>query len=558
MNYLKFKILFVASLFVSSMAMAQFDGGFGGGFPPMGGGMGQDGDNQQSGSKKNSVEGVDISTMNIINADQTTRLVEQLKKKIERHNSRILSKFDKNKNGVLDKDELKEWKKSLSQQTSGGVDSYGMSGQVDTTRVKNQGNDMFGPPPGEGQGGQNGGHGPNMPPSMGPSSPTVTASAATAVTAKSAISGKTLSSDKSNESAIRIKKGGSLQGEDLTIKKSGDTTSEDESNFYGLNAAVAAESGSTVSLNGGSINTNAEGANAVFAYGKDAKITVENVKIDTQKNSSRGLDATYGGEITGKDLTISTKGAHCAALATDRGEGTVKVTNCNADTHGDGSPGIYSTGAISAENSIFYSSASEAAVIEGKNSINLDNCTLTGLKRCGIMLYQSFSGDAGVGTSSLVMKNSKLSAGEGPLLYCTNTRTSVQLENNTLVCRSGILLQADGKGRWGQKGRNGAQVTLKAVNQKLMGTVVADSISTISMELASGSNFTGAINPDNACKQVDLTLEGNSKIILTADSFIRKLIVVGLSDKEAMTNIQSNGHKLYIKETIDATAKKQQ
>lgn len=47
--------------------------------------------------------------------------------------------------------------------------------------------------------------------------------------------------------------------------------------------------------------------------------------INTTKNSSRGLDATYNGTIIAKDVNITTNGTHCAALANDRGEGTVHL-----------------------------------------------------------------------------------------------------------------------------------------------------------------------------------------------------------------------------------------
>ena len=549
----------IASLFMSVAAMAQFEGGFGGGggFPPMGGmgPMEQDGQTNTQ-TKKGISEGLDISTLSLIDEAQSTKLMNQLKKIIERHNKTILKKFDTNKDGQLDKDELKAWKKWLAEQGSANAFSnmqhFGGMSTFSPDSLNNQ-SGMYGPQEGNGfQGqGQENGHGPMMGGGgMMSATPSIAATSANTLSTNAALKEKALSSVKSNESVIRVLKGETFNGEDLTIKKDGgDTTSGDESNFYGLNAAFAAESGATASLNGGSISTNAEGANAVFAYGKDAKITVNNICIDTQKNSSRGLDATYGGSISGKDVTITTQGAHCAALATDRGEGTVKVTGCNATTHGQGSPGIYSTGNISADNSIFYASDSEAAVIEGKNSITLDNCTLTGMKNWGVMLYQSFSGDAGVGTSSIVMKNSKLIAAEGPMFYCTNTKTNISLDNDKLIGRSGILLKAEGNNRWGRRGKNGAQVTFKAINQNLEGALLADSISSIQLTLGAAASYTGSINANNQSQQVDVILEKGSHLSLTGNSYIRKLTLVGMSNEEAIKCIQSNGYKLYIKET---------
>lgn len=519
----RWNILLLVSFLTATTAMAQFDSGpEGGGFPPMGAGpmgMEQDSQNGTKQHKKGITDGIDLYKMSLIGEDQATKLMKQLGKAIERHNKTLLTKFDTNKDGKLDKSEQRAWKKWIEEQG---------------------GNDRPAPPMG----------GFPMQGGKAQDTPSIVPTAVNSFSTKSALKEKTLTSMQANESVVRIKTGSDFQGEDLTIKKEGgNTTSNDESNFYGLNAAFAAEAASTATLNGGLISTDAEGANAVFAYGKGANITINNICIDTKKNSSRGLDATFGGNITASDVTITTQGAHCAALATDRGEGSVTVSNCNATTHGEGSPGIYSTGAITAENSSFYATGSEAAVIEGKNSITLDNCTLTGMKNWGVMLYQSFSGDAGVGTSSIVMKNSKLTAAEGPLFYCTNTRTNITLDNDKLSGHNGILLQAAGNSRWGHEGQNGAQVTFQATNQQLEGIFDVDSISSAKITLGTATHFTGAINPSNQSKQIEVIIEKGSSVSLTADSYIRKLTLVGMSDEEAAKCIVSNGHKLHITET---------
>jgi len=94
-------------------------------------------------------------------------------------------------------------------------------------------------------------------------------------------------------------------------------------------------------------------------------------------------------------MTIDTKGAHCACVATDRGNGTIKVTGTNKLTAaGDGSPCIYSTGDISVPGATGSAATSQTMVIEGQNSITLTDSTLTCTGTAGMMIYQSFSGDA--------------------------------------------------------------------------------------------------------------------------------------------------------------------
>ena len=75
-----------------------------------------------------------------------------------------------------------------------------------------------------------------------------------------------------------------------------------------------------------------------------SSVTLDSVTIATTGDSSRGVDATYLGVVTLSDCSITTSGAHCAALASDRGTGVIKATDCTGTTSGEGSPGIYCTG----------------------------------------------------------------------------------------------------------------------------------------------------------------------------------------------------------------------
>ena len=136
-------------------------------------------------------------------------------------------------------------------------------------------------------------------------------------------------------------------------------------------------------------------------------VIISGTKIEsTGSASARGLHATYGGVITASDMVISSTGGSCATLATDRGEGTVSCSNCTLTTGGAGSPLIYSTGSITVTNTTGTSSAAQAVVVEGKNSANIKSsklkCTASPNNKndeCGVLIYQSMSGDAASGTT---------------------------------------------------------------------------------------------------------------------------------------------------------------
>ncbi|MBR4396946.1 MAG: hypothetical protein IKS93_03740, partial [Methanobrevibacter sp.] len=254
-------------------------------------------------------------------------------------------------------------------------------------------------------------------------------------------------------------------------------------------------------------------------------------------------------------------GQSCAALATDRGEGEVHVSDSELNTgvskeSGRGSPIIYSTGNITVENSKGTAYVSQIACIEGKNSIELTNCDLSAaaggnredngeyVDLGGVFIYQSMSGDADVGTSIFTAKGSVLSIESdsdyyetAPMFHVTNTKAIVNLESTELNFGSGILLDVSGQSQWGTLGSNGGDLTFNANDEILDGNIIVDSISSLNMTLSSTS-YIGAINPSDDFGQTDLVIDSGSDWTLDGDSHISSL--------ENNGEINYEGHTLYV------------
>ena len=389
----------------------------------------------------------------------------------------------------------------------------------------------------------------------------VDAKGAIEVTDEQTLNG-TYESSTVDESPIKVSDGGNATIENAIINKSGgDSSNTENSEFYGVNSGVLTTENSTTTIKNSKITTNAKGANAVFATGENAKAYIYNTEITTiGSSSSRGLDATYGGYIEADNVKITTQGGSCATLATDRGEGTVIAKNSTLETNGAGSPIIYSTGDISIENTTGTANGAQMTVIEGKNTATITNSTLkcsgkgnrNEVDNCGIMIYQSMSGDAGEGTGTFNSSNSTLEIASdsdyykaAPFFFITNTDAVINLENNTIKYGSGTLISAKGTSEWGKSGSNGGNVTLNATNQKLTGDINADNISSVTINLTNNSSLEGTINGDNIAKSIVLKLDSSSTLTLTGDCYI-----TNLEDTDSSySNINFNGHKLYVNGT---------
>lgn len=366
----------------------------------------------------------------------------------------------------------------------------------------------------------------------------------TIVTENKSIAHESMTNTTADQNAFIGKNKAVIDIENSVFDKMGDTTSDDNSNFRGQNAVVLGIDGSQINIKGSNITSNSKGSNAVFATGEGSVINVENTNIHTKSDSSRGLDATYKGTVNGKNLTITTEGAHSATLATDRGEGTITAEAAKLTTSGEGSPVIYSTGNIMVNNVNGVANNSEIGVVEGKNSITLTNSNVTGYKDNGFMLYQSFSGDAENGIARLKAENNTLTThATGAFLYVNNTTAEVDLSNNVIsMPNTSTLVKAAADSRWGKTGENGGHLTLRTSNQELSGNIMADSISTIALDMTNGSSLVGAVNTDNAAKEVTVKLSKDSNWILTGDSYVKSLN----NEDTTGSNIHLNGYKLVV------------
>ena len=412
------------------------------------------------------------------------------------------------------------------------------------------GKDPQGMPPGGKQNGKPGERPQGMPPGGMGGQRFDASSILSVVTVKEGTESKTnetITASQKNQSAVAAYTGSSVTLENNKINTTGNTSSDESSSFQGLNAAVLGRDQSVIRMKANTINTSGSGANGVFAYGK-SKIYSENDVITCTGNGGHGLMASGGGTIVGSNVNINTAGTNSGAVATDRGSGIITVAKGKIITTGKDSPGIYSTGKVSISDAEIESTGSEVAVIEGSNSIILSNSNLlvTVPNKWGVMIYQSFSGDAEGADGRFEMKNGSLkyTASTGPLFFVTNSTAYITLKNVEISCTSATLVNAMSS-RWGNAGSNGGNVNLMTESQHLNGNLIADENSKIKLSLMNNSDLEGAINSDNKAKSISVNLDGSSTWTLTADSHISTLIAD--MSNNSVSNITGNGHSLYYK-----------
>ena len=335
----------------------------------------------------------------------------------------------------------------------------------------------------------------------------------------------------------------------IAVIKTGEA-SGDEADFYGANAAIFATNGATLNLSEITVDTDGTHANGVFSYGEGTTVNISDSVIETTGNCSGGLMTTGGGTMNATNLLIHTTGNSSAAIRSDRGGGTVTVTGGSYTTEGTGSPVIYSTADITVSDAQMESTASQGVVVEGQNSVTLNNVTLTAsnVKKNSdksewyqaVMIYQSMSGDADEGLASFTMNGGTLTNLNGDIFFVNNTTATIDLTGASIVNEDegGVFLRAAAAG-WGSEGSNGGHVTMNASSQNIDGDMIVDEISSLNLYLKDSSSFSGAINSDGQSGDVYVEIEDGSTWTLTGDSYITSLTC-------SAGSINLNGHKLYV------------
>ena len=384
--------------------------------------------------------------------------------------------------------------------------------------------------------------------------------AANLLTEDEVVRSETYTSKGDDENALRVS-GASVSLEDVQVHKQGGASSNTENgDFYGMNAALLATDGALLTISKAQISSDAPNGNGVFSYGEGTVISINKSSIETLGDNSGGLQTTGGATMNAVDVQVSTAGSSSAAIRSDRGGGTVNVIGGSYRSSGLNSPAVYSTADITVMNAELTAENSEALVIEGKNAIKLLDCQVSGQMSStqgassdenvhNVMIYQSMSGDAEIGTSEFSAQGGRITSQNGDMFYVTNTHCLMTLDGVELIDESesgGLLLRVcgnSGRRGWGVAGANGGQVELLAKHQHLAGDVQVDSVSTLSLQLTEGSVLTGAINivenaaggeavPDN----VSVSIAEGCAWNLTGDCTISSLENAG--------TINFNGHTI--------------
>jgi hypothetical protein len=346
----------------------------------------------------------------------------------------------------------------------------------------------------------------------------------------------TTNTSTADQSGILVYNAGNLTVGRVNITTSGNASSTDNSDKYGINAGILAGSSSTkgtiiIMGSSNSVVTTGSVANGLFATSSGSSVAMLGGTITASGANAHGVDATYGGAVTLSNVNVTTYGASSSAIATDFGGGTVKVTGgtiyASNTTAGSHSAAIYSTGTITVNGAIARSMADCGGVIDGANSIILTNTALTGVVE-GFKLWKTAPAS---GAAKVILSGGSLTVTAGDAFYVTGTAGNSALgyisvlDGATISASTGRILNVDSS--------SAASFTANGVT--LTGNLITDSTSTMTNTLQNGTTLNGCISTAKV-----LTIDGTSTWNTTSNSVITSLTnsgVIHLGGQITTTNL---------------------
>jgi len=313
------------------------------------------------------------------------------------------------------------------------------------------------------------------------------------------IKNEQLRQDTSDKNSLLVRNLGKLTLTISNVYKKGDTAYIRDSVYYGLNSAITTMRKSEINIKDTNVFTDALGACAVFSTGNEALSTIEGGKLNTKKDYSNGISASFEGKVKAFNTKISTKGKHSESICA---AGLVELKGVQAKSNN-----------------------SKIAIVKEDGSLDVTSSSLFGNdKKCSIEMFRNKSDRM----SRLNVIDSKLENKKKAktFFYVHNTDAEAFLVNSVLKGNSSSLFEI-----------RKANIKLTAMNQEIKGDIRIDKKSYLEMMILNKSKFKGSIS--NPC--VSVSIDKSSKWELTKDAYISNL-----DDKKTnFSNIITNGHNIY-------------
>ena len=282
-----------------------------------------------------------------------------------------------------------------------------------------------------------------------------------------------------------------------------------------------------------------------------------------------GMGGGFGGsgQVTQGDAasTISEDGTYSDETYTSTGDDENALRIDGASVTLDGITVDKSAGATSnTEDGDFYGMNAALLATDGAQ-VTISNAAVTSSAQNGNGVFSYGEGtvvnisDSTITTSAdnsggiQTTGGGTLTSNNGDMIYVTNTNCILQLSGVEIINQDedSYLLNVSGNSGshgWGSAGSNGAQVTFTASAQTLEGDIAVDSISTLDMTLADGSDFTGTINiTENEQAQTDIsdnaavTIDEGCTWTLTGDCTLTSLTNNGTINYNGYTITLADG-----------------
>ena len=315
----------------------------------------------------------------------------------------------------------------------------------------------------------------------------------------------------------------------------GNSTNVEDSELYGVNSACLIQGGSLKMKYVHITIKNVNGSAAIFSTNEGIAEMKSTAIYSDALSFSSGICTSFLGRIKANNLWGHTSG-YSSPFILLRDGGSIDCYECSINTNGENSDLVQSKGYKSGYVYLYRSGGtakkSKICSISGRASFIIDyrsnlKCSANPIKsdidQSAIMLYQTrgksnFEPKFSCSYSTLEIMDSSYYYSTAPMFFVTNTFAKIDLKDCEINYGSNVFINIRATEEWGIKGSNSGDVVLSLTEQNIEGDFVVDENSTLQINLVK-SHIKGTINPSNTVKSLIITLDNDSTITITGNSY---------------------------------------
>ncbi|MCD8158486.1 MAG: S-layer homology domain-containing protein [Clostridiales bacterium] len=350
------------------------------------------------------------------------------------------------------------------------------------------------------------------------------------------------------KSGIIITNGGSLNMENVSVAKSGDSASSVNTGTSGVNSAIMVSNNSSLYATSSEIKTYGMYSNGVSIFGGGNTIILDGCDIVTIGDNSAGILTVDNSVLSVINTAVRVNGTGVPAVSLNGADGAYTIKDTEISATGEDVQALTTSGNLTISGSKLSSSSSVGLQSIGSTTLTIDD---TEFLTAGAFIEitdttKNASDSSTKNTTNITDCELVSTSTDQPIIDVVNVNSDIYITGCTFES-AGTLLRSR-LDKTVNAGAKGGVTNVTFDNQDAEGTILAGSNASVNIVLKNGSVLKTALNTNNSGVVNIILSTDDDKLELTGDCYVGYIYN---HDDYGFSNIADKGHRIYYDPNLD-------